>query len=209
MRERHVRESRVKTGSKKKPDPKKKPRARVHSGRIKPTRSGRPGRPARLKRRAGQVGPPSKLDNALQKKLCGMIAGGLRQEDACQLCGITRVTLYNWRTAGAAKPYSRYGRLLADFEKAEALARARMTKKLLDDPDWHATWKIMMNKWPEIYRDSYSLRQEISGPGGAPVPVSVTPFVVEIRCDESLEKLDFGPIIDRSTPPATNGNGSG
>jgi hypothetical protein len=75
-----------------------------------------------------------------------------------------------------------------------------MVKKLLDDPDWRATWKIMCNRWPEIYRDSYALKQEISGP----VQVSATPFVVEIRCDESLEKLDFGPIIDR-----TNGNGTG
>ena len=110
----------------------------------------------------------------------------------------------NWRAAGAAKPESRYGRLLVEFEKADTLARAKMVKKLLDDPDWRATWKIMCNRWPEIYRDSYALKQEISGPAGGPVQVSSTPFVVEIRCDESLEKLDFGPIIDR-----TNGNGAG
>jgi hypothetical protein len=62
----------------------------------------------------------------------------------------------------------------------------------------------MCNRWPSEFRESYALKQEISGPGGQPVPVSITPFVVEIRCDESLENLDFGPIIDR-----TNGNGAG
>lgn len=132
-----------------------------------------------------------------------MITSGLRYEDACQLCGITRATLYNWRAEGSAKPEGRYGRLLTDFEKADTLARTRMVKKLLDEPDWRATWRIMCNRWPEIFRESYQLRQEISGAAGGPVPISVTPFVVEIRCDESLENLDFGPIIDR-----TNGNGA-
>ena len=136
--------------------------------------------------------------------MCGLIASGHRYEDACQLCGIARSTLHNWRAEGSAKPDGRYGRLLVEFEKADTLARVRMTKKLLDDPDWRATWRIMCNRWPDIFRESYALKQEISGPAGGPVPLSVTPFVVEIRCDESLDNVDFGPIIDR-----TNGNGSG
>jgi hypothetical protein len=197
MRERH-RESLVKT--------KRKPRSRARAPRGQAKASGaatRRPRP-RLKPRPGQAHQAGKLDDELQKKLCGLIASGHRYEDACQLCGIARSTLHNWRAEGSAKPDGRYGRLLVEFEKADTLARAKMVKKLLDDPDWRATWKIMCNRWPEIFRESYALKQEISGPAGGPVPLSVTPFVVEIRCDESLDNVDFGPIIDR-----TNGNGAG
>jgi hypothetical protein len=218
MRERHVRESLVKT--------KRKPGVRAHAPRGQAKASGAPRRPQtpsakvktaksttakptrrprpRLKPRPGQAHQAGKLDDELQKKLCGLIASGHRYEDACQLCGIARSTLHNWRAEGSAKPDGRYGRLLVEFEKADTLARAKMVKKLLDDPDWRATWKIMCNRWPSEFRESYALKQEISGPAGGPVPLSVTPFVVEIRCDESLENLDFGPIIDR-----TNGNGAG
>jgi hypothetical protein len=62
----------------------------------------------------------------------------------------------------------------------------------------------MCNRWPEEFREAVALKQQVSGAAGGPIAVAVNPFVVEIRCDESLEKLDFGPIIDR-----TNGNGAG
>ena len=117
MRERHVRESLVKT--------KRKPRVRARAPRgqakasgalrrpqtpsakgktaksttTKPTRRPRP----RLKPRPGQAHQAGKLDDELQKKLCGLIASGQWYEDACQLCGIARTTLYNWRAAGAAE----------------------------------------------------------------------------------------------------------
>src|SRR5258707_14943988 len=86
---------------------------------TKPTRRPRP----RLKPRPGQAHQAGKLDDELQKKLCGLIASGHRYEDACQLCGIARSTLHNWRAEGSAKPDGRYGRLLVEFEKADTLAR--------------------------------------------------------------------------------------
>jgi len=147
----------------------------------------------------GRASYTSKLDDEIEKRICGIIASGpVRHEDACSMCGISRQTFYNWRALGAAEPNSRYGKFLEEVSKAETIGRMRCEKKLIEDPDWKAIKFLMANRWPDLYRESFALRQEISGPGGAPVPVSITPFVVEIKCDESLEKLDFGPIIDKS-----------
>src|SRR5450631_3857185 len=191
MRERH-RESLVKT--------KRKPRVRARAPRGQAKTSGAPRRPQtpsakvktakstatkptrrprpRLKPRPGQAHQAGKLDDELQKKLCGRIASGHRYEVACQLCGIARSTLHNWRAEGSAKPDGRYGRLLMAFEKADAFARAKMMKKLLDDPDWRATWKIMCNRWPEEFREAVALKQQVSGAAGGPIAVAVNPFVV-------------------------------
>jgi hypothetical protein len=44
----------------------------------------------RMKLAPGQPNPYSKLTDALQAKICGLIATGARYEQACLQCNITR-----------------------------------------------------------------------------------------------------------------------
>jgi hypothetical protein len=64
------------------------------------------------------MNPDSKLDDEIQKKLCGLIASGLAYEKACQLCGISRTTFWNWRVWGTVDPKGRYGLFFAAIKKA-------------------------------------------------------------------------------------------
>ena len=114
----------------------------------KPTRRRRP----RLKPRPGQAHQAGKLDDELQKKLCGLIASGHRHEDSRQLCGSPALRFILAGGWGRAEPEVAHGRLLVEFEKADTLARVKMVKKLLDDPDRRATWgDIMCNRWPSEF----------------------------------------------------------
>jgi hypothetical protein len=72
----------------------------------------------RLPLAPGQPNRYSKLSDALERKICDLIEHGAPYESACQQCGIARRTLYNWRTAGTAKPDGRYGRFLAAIKNA-------------------------------------------------------------------------------------------
>lgn len=74
---------------------------------------GKPTKTAQLAQ-AGRL----KLTDDLERKICDLIEHGAPYESACQECGIARRTLYNWRTAGTAKPDGRYGRFLAAIKNA-------------------------------------------------------------------------------------------
>jgi hypothetical protein len=145
-------------------------------------------RRTRLRRKPGQPSPYSKLNNAIESKICQYIQAGLRYEDACGMCDITRQTYHNWRVRGAEDPKGRYGKFLAKCEKALLQSKAAMVAKLRvhDDPRW--TWKLMINRWPDEFREAFALRQEISGPAGGPVPVAMAlnPFQVEVIINGEL-----------------------
>jgi hypothetical protein len=75
----------------------------------------------RRKLRPGQPNALSKLDNALEKKICGFIASGMVWEDACQLCGIHRKTAWDWKCRGDAGE-RRYVQFLENTSLAELRA---------------------------------------------------------------------------------------
>jgi hypothetical protein len=72
----------------------------------------------RLPLAPGQPTPDSKLTDAVQEKICGLITSGLAYEQTCQLCGISRTTFYHWRVWGTADPKGRYGLFFAAIKKA-------------------------------------------------------------------------------------------
>lgn len=72
----------------------------------------------RLPLAPGQPNSISKLTDALQAKICGLIADGAPYAIACRQCDITRATFWNWRVWGTADPKGRYGRFFAAIKKA-------------------------------------------------------------------------------------------
>jgi hypothetical protein len=72
----------------------------------------------RLKLAPGQPSQDSKLNDELEKKICGLIAGGASYDPTCRQCDISRTTFYNWRLWGTVDPKSRYGRFFAAIKKA-------------------------------------------------------------------------------------------
>jgi hypothetical protein len=143
--------------------------------------------------RPGQPSPYSSLDDVVEKRLCEYLQAGVPIALACDAVGLPRRTFYNWEEAALQSddPNNRYTQFMLRVRQAQALGFVRLhleVRKL--DPKWLLGRCAREHYLPE------PLKAELSGPAGAPIPVA--PFVVEIRCDESLEKLDFGPIIDRS-----------
>jgi hypothetical protein len=89
-----------------------------HATDGKPTKTAQLVQAGRLKLAPGQPNPSSKLTDAVQEKICGLITNGLAYEQACQESDISRTTFWNWRVWGTANPKGRYGLFFAAIKKA-------------------------------------------------------------------------------------------
>lgn len=151
-----------------------------------------------LKLKPGQPSARSKLTDEIQQQICNVVSSGQSLETAAMMCRINRTTIRNWRLRGQQDPKGRYGQFMEAIDHANEVAIGMMVNKLLTSPDPKWTWKILKNKRPEEFNERLHLKSELSGPGGTPIPINNTHFVVEVH-QTGAEEGD--PIIE------SNGNG--
>ena len=166
----------------------------AHSPKSPPKKRNRRG----LDLKPGQPEAKSKLTYELQQRICNAVAAGQSRERAASLNGINRTTIRNWLLKAQENPKSRYSEFAAALELADDQAIAMMVNRLLTSPDQKWTWKILKNKRPEEFNERLHIKSELSGPGGSPIPINNTHFVVEVH-QTGAEEGD--PIIE------SNGNG--
>jgi hypothetical protein len=155
-----------------------------------------------LPRKPGQPTGHSLLNDEIEKRICSFVARGHSFESSCLAVGINRTTLQNWRQRGMEDPSGRYGKFVEKLEAGRNRAKIRFVNFLANNVDWRARWKLMKNFWPGEF--SERINSEISGVGGAPIPVEATinPYTVKVICSQPMP--DF-PILPTQEP--TNGNG--
>ncbi len=120
-----------------------------------------------------------KLDDRLERKLCGYIREGLSYEVSCALVGISRQSFYSWKNRGDAEPESRYGQFARAVENANAQAVRKLhTAVCASDPKWILERRFVNDYGPPKLRTE----TELTGPGGGPVAKG-NPFTVNITCN--------------------------
>jgi len=148
----------------------------------------------------GQPSPYSKLTDEIEGKICGYIAGGMKWEDACELCGIHRTTAWHWRDRGAAGE-PRYAQFMVAANTAEVKSKALLVAEIRRDTDWRAKQWLLINRFPDEFKIRYY--QELAGRDGGAIQTNstVNPFKVEVIL-AGVEPTEF-TTIDHS------GNGHG
>ena len=132
-----------------------------------------------------------KLDDRLERRLCGYIREGLSYEVCCALAGIARQTFYSWKNRGEVETESRYGQFARAVDNANAQAiRSLHTAVRASDPKWILERRFVNDYGPPKLR----AETELTGPGGGPVAKG-NPFTVNITC--SGPEVAF-PILDES-----------
>lgn len=128
-------------------------------------------------------------------RLAAAIAEGHTIEVACFQGGITHTTWSKWMMRGTAgeEPYAGF---VAAIREAMAKAEEKLTKVVInaatEGGDWRAALALLERRHP----DRWSKRTEISGPGGAPVPVAVD-LRAEVRAQAAaLTATDLGIPVD-------------
>jgi hypothetical protein len=159
-------------------------------------------RPRRIKLRPGQPDAHSVFDDKKAKKICTLVRRGHSYERSASVCGISRGALHEWRAKGSQDPDGPFGQFFERLTQARDVAIVALVEKLRRNPDWKAAWKLLKNMDPREFSERFI--SEISGPGGAPIPVNSTShYTVKVTCSSPMP--DF-PIMK---PAPTDGNGNG
>jgi hypothetical protein len=152
-----------------------------------------------LKLKPGQPSAHSKLTDEIKQQICNVVSSGQSLETAAMMCRINRTTIRNWRLRGQEDPAGPYGQFLEAIDYANEVAIGMMVNKLLTHPDPKWTWKILKNKRPEEFNERLHIRSEMSGPGGAPMPIATSGnFTVNVTCKAEEEDPEE-EIVDGET----------
>lgn len=120
---------------------------------------------------------PTKLTPELLERVILAIRAGNYAKTACEMVGIGETTFYRWMEDGAkddAKPLFREFR--ESIKRAEAEAEVRsvaLIRQAADGGTWQAAAWYLERKHGDRWGRNDKLRQEISGPEGKPVPLSL------------------------------------
>jgi hypothetical protein len=157
------------------------------------------GRKKRL--RPGQPAFGAKLSLKVQRKFVKHVREGLAFETVCALSSISRATFYSWMQRGRAEPGTRYAEFEAAVQRAEADAvRCLHIRIATSRPEW-----ILERRHPALYGPpKQRLETELSGSGGAPIPIDTTArYTVKVTCSSPMPDFPTMPMRD------ANGNGNG
>lgn len=120
---------------------------------------------------------PLKLTQELQERICLAIRAGNYSKIAAEMNGIGETTFYRWLDLGskpnASKIYREFRESIKRAEaEAEIVSVARI-RQAADNGTWQAAAWYLERKHGDRWGRNDKIRQEISGPEGKPVPLSL------------------------------------
>ena len=120
---------------------------------------------------------PTKLTTELTERICLAIRLGNYAKVAAEMAGIGETTFYRWLEM-AEKPNARkdYREFRESIKRAEAEAEVSRVARIVqaaDNGTWQAAAWYLERKHGERWGRNDKLRQEISGPNGTPVNLSI------------------------------------
>ena len=120
------------------------------------------------------AGRKTKLNDARLKKVVDGITAGLPYDTACALAGIHYTTFLNWMKRGEEEKTGEFFKFFEEVKKAEAIAESVHIKNIKDagrNGVWQADAWMLERRYPEKWGKKEQVKQEISGPEGAPLQV--------------------------------------
>lgn len=126
------------------------------------------------------AGAPTKLTPEVQAEIVRNLASGCYIETACAVAGIGKTSYYDWLKRGEAgeEPYAGFLNAVRKAEhKAELRANAIIQAEGEKDPK-HLEWWLE-RKFPDRWARNDRVRNEVSGPGGKELTITIIPPAAE------------------------------
>ena len=128
-------------------------------------------------------GRPPKISEEITEKIMVYIRSGAYVETACVACGVVKQTFYNWlKIANAARVKIEAGESVTRKEREcvkflDALEKAMAEAEMIDvmtirkasAENWQAAAWRLERKFPDKWGRRDTVRNELSGPNGAPI----------------------------------------
>jgi hypothetical protein len=120
---------------------------------------------------------PLKLTQELQDRITLAIRAGNYSKIAAEMNGIGETTFYRWLEMGAKpnapKIYREFRESIKAAEAEAEVASVARIRQAADNGTWQAAAWYLERKHGDRWGRNDKLRQEISGPEGKPVPLSL------------------------------------
>ena len=100
---------------------------------------------------------PTKLTKDIQKQICDTLKNGATRRDAVLTSGIVYQTFLTWLEKGRKQKYGIYVEFLESVEQAEAEARLKFTKVIMDaaeDGNWKAAMGYLRVRDPDNWGEN-------------------------------------------------------
>ena len=149
---------------------------------------------------------PSKLTQELTDRIVLAIRAGNYSKVAAEMAGIGETTFYRWMELGAKEDATKqYREFRESIKRAEAEAEVRsvaLIRQAADSGTWQAAAWYLERKHGDRWGRNDKIRQEVSGPDGKPVPLSLEEAkkaVLAFLEEGDNESLDSGAIPAEDT----------
>ena len=120
---------------------------------------------------------PTKLTEETVDKITRAIRAGNHASVSARLAGIGETTYYRWMAEGEKDDAeSEYREFWESIKRAEAEAEIRsvaLIRQAAEQGTWQASAWYLERKHPERWGKNDKLRQEISGPNGEPLQITL------------------------------------
>ena len=120
---------------------------------------------------------PLKLTQELQDRICLAIRAGNYSKIAAEMNGIGETTFYRWLDMGskanASKIYREFRESIKRAEAEAEVTNVARIRQAADNGTWQAAAWYLERKHGDRWGRNDKIRQEISGPEGKPVPLSL------------------------------------
>ena len=119
----------------------------------------------------------SKLTPEVTERIVTAIQAGNYAKVAAEMAGIGETTFYRWlEMAEEPNAHKKYREFRESIERAEAVAEVMAVARIrqaADNGTWQAASWFLERKHGERWGRNDKLRQEISGPNGSPISLSL------------------------------------
>jgi len=120
---------------------------------------------------------PSKLTEDVKRRFLTSIRAGNDKKVAAAMAGISESTLYSWIEQGkrsdAEPEFLEFLELLTQAEAEAEVAAVARIQQAAQNGRWQASAWWLERKYGERWGRNDKIRQEISGPDGAPLALSI------------------------------------
>lgn len=117
-----------------------------------------------------------KFSEELCETIYELVGKGFTYKDICAVCDISEPTFYKWINKGKKAKSGKYKQFVIELEKAKALRKNNLVKKLIEKTeskdDWKGyAWLLERGYGNEFARPEVKVRQEIESKVEAEVKV--------------------------------------
>jgi hypothetical protein len=121
----------------------------------------------------------------LTKRLCKFLSSACTIRTACEACGVSEKSFFEWLARGGAgeQPFSQFR---AAVTRARGVAKATIVRSILDYPDWRAKLEILARVFPDEYGRTEPRFIVVPQPPALPMPPPIVETSHEWRKDANV-----------------------